>query len=465
MFKTVFTKELQNQLYSIRFQVSFLLTLLVFITGSIGFVRTFEAEQSKYSDYSGNFTEHQKGLADESATRLAINRSVFMFSPRSNGIMSDCSEQMLPNRIIYSAYNVFGFEVAEGSRNPLIKISQGLSWSFIVTILLSFMAMLYAFDSVSGEKEQKTLALALSNNISRGSFLFGKFFGIVCILLMTEITGILISILLIIAIGNVTVDLAFLAETAGFVLLSGIFLSCFTAFGMLSSVAAKNSNVSLMSSLSIWLLFVIIIPNTAVFWANRLFPIEHADVVEQRRAEGWEDISRNAPEGSWSSHGGDPFYYRHELRANMQMSFLVNDKTYMDAYYADMMQQFEKTRYFTLLSPVALFDYSNEAFLGGGYLRFKRNWEDLHAYQELFLRFFKNIDAGDENSPHWYNPYETYSTTRLPVNFETVPVYTESLSSYGQRLDFMKYYLVIMVLYTGIVFFLGFVLFVKYDAR
>jgi ABC-type transport system involved in multi-copper enzyme maturation permease subunit len=465
MFKIIFIKELQNHIYSLKFQVSFLIILLVFITGSIGFVKTFDTAQKKYFDYSNNRTENLKRLSSENATLLAINRQAFDFSPRKNGIISDCNEKVLPNKIIYSAYNVFGFEVAKGSSNPLLKVTQGLSWSFIVTTVLSFLALLFAFDTVSGEKEQKTLALSFSNGISRGTILLGKFLSIISILLITEITGIVISILLIIIAGNVPVDSRFLFETAGFIVLSGLFLSCFTAFGMLASVASRNSNASLMISLSIWLLFVIIIPNTAVFWANKLFPIEHADVVEKRRAEGWEELSRNAPPGSWSSHGGNPFYPRHELRANLQMSFLVNDKKHKDAYFADMMRQFENTRYFTLLSPVALFDYSNEAFLGGGYLRFRKNWDDLHIFQEQFLQFFKDFDGKDEGSPHWYNPFEMYSTTRLPVAIETVLVYEEKLSSYGQRLDFMKYYLMIMIIYSGIIFFISFTLFVKYDVR
>jgi len=465
MLKTIFIKESQNLIYSLRFQVSFLITMLVFIVGSIGFVKTFDAAQKNYIDYSKNRTEEIKRLASVSATRLATRRLTFNFAPRTNGIMSDCNERELPNKIAYSAFNVFGFEVATGSSNPLLKVSQGLSWSFIVTIILSFLALLFAFDSVSGEKEQLTLALSLCNRISRGTVLFGKFLSIISLLLITEIIGIIISILLIVIFGSVPIDPRFLIETAGFVILSGLFISCFTAFGMLASVASRNSNVSLMISLSIWLLFVIIIPNNAVFWANKLFPIDHADVVDKRKAEGWEELNRNAPPGSWSSHGGNLFYPKHELRARLQMSFLVNDKKFMDAYYSDMMRQFVKTRYFTLLSPVALFDYSNEAFLGGGYLRFRKNWEDLHIFQEQFLQFFKDFDNKDEGSPHWYNPNEDYSTTHLPVAFETVPVYEEQLPSYGQRLDFMKYYLMIMIAYTGIVFFISFVLFVKYDVR
>ena len=74
-----------------------------------------------------------------------------------------------------------------------------------------------------------------------------------------------------------------------------------------------------------------------------------------------DDINRNAPEGSWSSNGGDAFYPRHELRARNQSNLMNSDKKYNDAYYLQQFRQFEQTRNFTLLSPIAQFDYMNEA--------------------------------------------------------------------------------------------------------
>ena len=150
----------------------------------------------------------------------------------------------------------------------------------------------------------------------------------------------------------------------------------------------------------------VVIPNTSVFWAKTLFSIPTSDEVAQKRQEASNDINRNAPEGSWSSNGMDAFYPRHELRARNQSNLMNSDKKYNDAYYLQQFRQFEQTRNFTLLSPITQFDYMNEAFLGGGYLRFQKNWNDLHAFQEQFLQWFKDVDAKDDGSPHWYNPYE-----------------------------------------------------------
>ena len=464
MLGTLIFKEIQNLLFSLRLHISLFIVLLLFGIGTPGVITTLDAEFELYSDYRNNSMEVFNSLASENLTRLAINRSNYLFSPRSNRIISDCHEEVLPNEIIYSAYDVFGFNVSIGTSNPLLQNGQMLSWSFIVIMVLSFLTMLFAFDAVSGEKEQKTLALTLSNPVSKGTLLFAKFVSIVGMITLMEFLGMIISMIIILVMGNIPLDTAFLVECLGFLLLSMLFISAFAVFGLLASVVTRNSNISLLISLCFWLLFVVVIPNSSVFWAKKMFPIDNADVVAQRIREGRDEISRNAPPGSWSS-SWDPFFSRHELRANMMMSFMVSEKKHRDAYHTDMMQQFENTRYFTLLSPVALFDYSVEAFLGGGYLRFKKNWENMAGFQEQFLTYFKEVDAADEESPHWYNPYEYYSTTRKGVDFEEVPVYTEQIASFSERFEFMLKYLIILIIYVGVVFSLSFFLFIKYDPR
>jgi ABC-type transport system involved in multi-copper enzyme maturation permease subunit len=130
-----------------------------------------------------------------------------------------------------------------------------------------------------------------------------------------------------------------------------------------------------------------------------------------------------------------------------------------------MFRQLERTRLVSLVSPIALFDYMNEAVVGGGYARFKKVWADLHGYQAQFLQFFKTIDAADPDSPHWYNPWEDLSTTKKPVAFEQVPLFEEKPLSLVGQFSFMKNYLVVMIAYIAAVFSLTFVLFLRYDVR
>lgn len=464
MFSTLFIKEIQQLLYSFRFQVSLIIVLLVFIIGSIAFIRLYSEDKTNYFVYH---KEHLKNLEEQAknASDLATNRKIYVLEPRSNSIISDCKENMFPNQFFYNAYNVFNFEVRHDNINPLLKPVQSLNWSFIVSVCMSFLALLFAFDTISGEKEDHTLSLALSNPVSRGSFLWAKYAAILSVITVTTIIGILISILIIGISGKIQINTGFLAEATGFIIITFLLIALVTVFGLLSSIISRNSNVSLLVSLCFWLLFAIIIPNTSVYWANKLFPIEHRNEVEAKIKQGNEDLSKNAPPGSWSSSSRDPFYERHKLRADLQMKLMENDKKFTLNYINDMFRQFEKTRSFTLLSPIAQFDYLNEVDLGGGYLRLKKNWNDLQTYQSQLLVWFKAFDAKDDKSPHWYNPNEDYSTSRKEVKLQEVPVYTEKIITIGQRIRQSGVYIALLLVYTTIIFFVSFILFVRYDVR
>lgn len=342
---------------------------------------------------------------------------------------------------------------------------QELNWSFIVTIIISFAVLLFTFDTISGEKEFKTLALILSNSFSRGTLLLGKYISAITTAMIIIILGMILSVLIVLFSNQVDLLGAFVYEMVGFLIIAFFLVACVAAFGLFSSVIVRNSNVSLLLALTFWLFFAVVIPNSSTFIAKNIFSIEHEEAIQEKISRAYEDLNRNAPKGSWAMSSGNPFLPQHELRANLQRKRLNAEKSIRDAYYRDMFRQFERTRLLTALSPVTLFEYMIEAVVGGGYVRFKKVWKDLHVYQGQFLSFFKNIDAQDKDSPHWYNPHEDVSTTRKPVAFEEAPLFEEKSLSLLERISSVIKYLIINVAYICVIFFLTFVLFVKYDVR
>ncbi|MCK4966628.1 ABC transporter permease subunit, partial [bacterium] len=381
------------------------------------------------------------------------------------GFIADCKEKYLPNTFIHSAYNVFGFEISSSSVNPLLNKFQELNWSFIISLIVSFVVLLLTFDTISGEKEAGTLSATLSNSISRGMLLLGKYVSVILSVMIMILTGVLISIIILLISHLVTFSIGVLTEILSFAAVSFLFVSLIAAVGILSSVIVRSSNVSLLISLVFWLIFIVVIPNSSIFLAKNVFTIEKSDTVNKRISEAKADINRNAPPGSWSSNSSNPFYPRHELRAANQTNLMNAEKRIQNEYYSDMFRQFEKTRMLTMVSPVCLYEYMNEAVVGGGYFRLRKVWSDLHNFQPMFLQFFKDKDANDPDSPHWYNPYEDYSTTRKPVSFEEVPLSEEKRMSFADRFSAGWRYLLITAFYALLIFFLTFVLFVRYDVR
>lgn len=346
-----------------------------------------------------------------------------------------------------------------------MKSGRDLNWAFIVSVVLSFVALLLSYDSISGEKEERTISLIFTNAVSRGVIILSKLAGVVIVVSSMALIGMILSLLILTMVSIVPLSGAFLAEIGAFLLISVLLITLMASCGLLASVLSRSSNVSLLISLCIWLFFVVVIPNTAVFWANKVFPIPHADEIQKRITADRDLLNKNAPAGSWSSNDGEPFYPRHELRANLQTKIMMARKKHKDKYYSDMFRQFESTRELLMVSPLAQFDIMNEAILASGYMRFNKNWRDLHVFQEQFLTWFKNLDMKDPKSPHWYNPFEDLSTTRKPISLDQIPVYQEKTEPWKNRISEIAPYLAIMLLYILIVISLVLFKFQKYDVR
>ncbi len=465
MLRIIVKREIQHNLYSLRFQISVLAVLTIFIVGTISFIKGFSSELKKYSDYQSQYLKQIQDEAKSNATELAVVKKTYELRPRSNSFISDCKEKYLPNAIVFSAWNVFSFLNRSGSANPFMNQFQELNWSFIVSVILSFIVLILTFDSISGEKESRTLSLTLSNSFSKGTLLFGKYISAVISAVIIAVLGILISVLIILFSNQVALSSILIFECLGFILLLFLLAAGMAAFGLLSSVLVRNSNISLLIALTFWLFFAVVIPNSSTLIAKRIFSIEHEEAVQRRISQVLGDIGRNAPEGSWSMHGSNPFAPEHRLRANLMQKLLDAEKSIRDAYYQDMFRQFERTRLLISISPISLFDFMTESVIGGGYPRFKKVWEEMHIYQNQFLNFFKSLDASDPDSPHWYNPLEEVSTTRKPVAFESVPFFEEKAMSFSDRLSSVFKYLIINAIYVAVIFLLSFVLFVRYDVR
>jgi ABC-type transport system involved in multi-copper enzyme maturation permease subunit len=227
----------------------------------------------------------------------------------------------------------------------------------------------------------------------------------------------------------------------------------------------KNSDVSLLIALILWVMFAVIVPNSAIFLSQTIYPIANSDTIQEKIQSARDAIEKTAPEGRWYMMYNQPSYPFHQVRASHQMNLMNSDMRIRNAYYRDMFRQLERARLLTLISPVSLFEYLCEGVVGGGYLRFRHVWNGLHDYQVQFLTFFKEKDAQDPGSPHWYNPYEDISTTRKPVNYDEVPVFQESRISLSERVAYIYTYFLIFGIYTVVIFFCTFLLFARYDVR
>lgn len=464
MFKNLLIKEIQLNLKNLRFQFAFVMVLFVFIIGSIFNVAETRQKLELYSKYQTQWLDEIRKQAETNTSDLIIRTKNYLMRPRDNSFISDCKERFIPNSIWYNGFNVFGFENKQSISNPLLNRFEEINWSFIVIFVTSLLALLLTFDAISSEREDHTMALCFSNHVSRAKVLFAKWLSVILLISIVLLIGIFISMIIQIIGKAVVINNVIIAEACLFLLFAILLTALMSCLGLFCSVTASSSNVSLLYALMLWLVFSLVIPNTTVLWAEKLFPIDEAINVEQQKAQKREQIDKSYPEGRWSS-SGNPFMPEHKVRAAMQMDFMQSDKLINDSYYQTMFNQYTRSRNITNISPLSLFGSGMETVTGGGYMRFQQNWIELHVYQQQLLNFFKNFDAKDKDSPHWYNPYEGYSTTRKPVKFEEVPLYSEAISPVMDRFAKMAVYSGLLLIYTFLVFVATFIKFIRCDVR
>jgi ABC-type transport system involved in multi-copper enzyme maturation permease subunit len=460
--KNLILHELQQSFYGLRFPITISIVLFMFAASSLTYIDEYRDATQKYNELTGSQEVELRSRA-ENATNVATNQRTYRLPPRRNGFISDCGEMNMPNALRYNAYYDIGYDSGNSKSNPFIMPSNRINWGFVMLVLFGFLALIYSFDAISGEKEQRTLALCLSNSVKRSHLLISKYIAVNILLISFALIGILLALIILLLSPAVIITTQTFLEIGLFLFFVVFFIGSMTAIGLFASVMSRNSNVSLLFAVSLWLLFLIAVPNFSQTVGMALYPVEKINVVQQKVRDKQKEIEASFPAGKWSSNGGNPFYPQHEIRANMMMAFAKNRADFQAEFLGEQFRQAEKTRQWTWISPLAVFEYGQEALLDGGYLRLRKNYDDMQNFKIQYLQWFKELDAKDDQSPHWYNPSETYSTTKKPVAYEEIPQYTERSVSIGERLSETVKYLMVMLVYMGVIFFGSLLKFNRYN--
>jgi hypothetical protein len=95
VWKTILKREVQHNLYSLRFALSLALVLAVFTAGALSFVRHHAADLGKYREARDLALKALEEDASNSATALAVTWRSFDLRPRDNAFLADAKEKYL----------------------------------------------------------------------------------------------------------------------------------------------------------------------------------------------------------------------------------------------------------------------------------------------------------------------------------------------------------------------------------
>ena len=423
--KVIIKKELLDHFQTVQFIVLVVLSIILFSVNGVVFVKKYNEEISIYNEKISEIYNNPSTVR----TTLFKKPSYLIF-------LSEGGEKYQPK-----SYNLEPkgrlSPLDSGPRNYKLPDVPELDWAFIIKVLFSLYAILLGYNAISGEKEQGTLRQILSNSISRIEFLSAKYISILIILLIPLVIGCIFSLLIIGIFIPSLFTLNNLIKISLMFFLSLIYLSLFAFLSLLFSSIIHRTSIVLLTLLAIWIIFAIIIPNTAGILAQRFSNIPSELQIAKRlkptiEKEIWariDEIREKIKRGEIKTE--------EELKKEADRAFDKGHEKlmkYYQNYYDSMKQRTIKARNLARLSPTALFQYASENIAQTGIAREEQFLKDAHQYSKVYDNYILKKVGELIGSSAW-----SFSTD-ITINGKTVYISSPYPVEYkGDKTDFPRF--------------------------
>ena len=396
----VLLHQLHDHLKSLRFQASLLALLLFFaVNGTLYMLKTdrvdheverLEAESSRRYEQVDDLSS---AVSNVYSLRLGPLGTEFIAEGGSNWFADSGFVSPATGRGVTSIDR-------RGATNNWMDRFEVLDWALIARVVLSFLAIVLAYDGLSGERETGTLSLLLTHPISPVRILVGKFLAHLLALLAALVLGMLVS-LLVLSLSQSIILSAEVAAAAGFFAVGcTLYCALFLLLSLGVSALARTSASSLVILVLVWAVLIVALPQAAYLIGAHAVPAADWDRLDDHEEEIAASLSRKGILLRGREKGrGDDYSLEREWAARMVESEKV--EVQMQRGFQDLeTRQYELTRRMALLSPGSAFQGTIEAMLGTGVVRHSAFVSATWQYLDTLRDFIRARDAADPGSPH-----------------------------------------------------------------
>ena len=468
MIRQIVYKEVLENVLSLRFVLSLLLAIVLFAASGFVFLGRY-GKQSQ--DYWKKTNENLSALQGQSRQlyRLAFYKQQILTMPKPLSFCAEGFEKSLPNSF---KFNIFGIELPqiEGRRNFMLPHFSDIDWVFIISLILSFVAIVFTYDSISGERERGTLRLMLSGAIPRYAVLLGKYFAAMLTLCIPLLIGLLVSLIIVVSSREVTIEGTAWLKILSIILLSLLYLSIFVLLGVFVSSRTAHSANCIVILLLVWVGLVILMPS----FGRIISDVPNRADFERKSREAVGQIWNNA-----DKYGKNAGNMSHDLswegnnppaRARLRMAATKVINQARDNYHNQLLAQTLTGRAATCFSPAVIYQRASEAIVGTGINHCVNLYQQIRQYQANLKEFIRSEDTEDPDSLHLI--FDETSCARSwktishqTVDFDIVPKFQERDVGLGQSLQLAIWDIGLLVLFNLVFFAAAFVSFLKYDVR
>ena len=428
-------RELYDNLNSLRFALATVLLLGLMLTNAIVHLREHPERIQKYHNAVEEHHQHLKDAADQSLYKLAQKGPGYLHKkPSSLRFCAEGGETYLSELAqgglhrwstdTLESFWIIAYPSATPNRRNVRPVVTKVDWGFIIGYVLSLVALLFTFNSISGEREHGTLRLILANSIPRHTVLIGKFLGALISISIPFTLSILINLLVLSTASDVHLGAESWGRLGIISFIALLYTCLFLALGLLVSARVQRSAVSLVILLLVWVVFVVFMPSTL------------ASIAGESSSSGptLDFSERSEKLGDELSNEYDPKRYKEPedstKRIELDAEFVIKDAEQQEQLHAERLnqriRQVVHARTITRFSPVTIVQHLLESFAGTGFERHLQFLENVQTYAREFRVFIVDTDRTDPESLHFIGV--SAGMSQKPVDPETVPKFEDTLN-------------------------------------
>ncbi len=460
MLGALVRKELLDHVLSLRFGLACALCLGVVPAGMMMMGKTYETGMK---EYEANQVVNQKMMDGVRRRPWQLLTSGVRFSRPPNP-MRAFVQGMDPTltgtvRVTAMLRNEPHYQPAY-SGNPLTYLFQPTDLIFLVGTVMSFLAMGFSYNAVSGEKEQGTLKLLMSFGVPRTKVILAKWLGGYLALIVPLILALTVGLLLVTTVSET--DLKGMHWQA-LVLILGtglVYLGAMYSLGILVSARTASGSTAILLLLLIWVLMVLVIPNLAPYLAAEFSPTRSPYLVEREKhlaeVEGRLGFSKDLVR--WRKAHPEVTernYWRHygSQEEEHYLAIAERKKQLTEQFRREMDAQVGLSQALARISPTASFVFAVSNLAGNGITGRHRMEDGLLVYQRQVNAFMEVV-------------WERRRKNREEIpSIADCPVYAFRDLPLEDRVGASVVDLVMLVLWNGVFFAGGYVGFLRYDVR
>ncbi|TAK58007.1 MAG: ABC transporter permease [Bacteroidetes bacterium] len=469
MIRLLVEKELREIIGSTKFAVTFgicsLLIILSFYTGATNYTTSLAQNEAAKREN----IRQMEGLTDWFSIR---NHRIFLPPQPLAALVTGISNDV-GRTIEMEGRGELNADDSRYNDEPLFAVFRFLDLEFIIQIVLSLFAIVFAYDAINGEKERGTLRLSFANPVPKDSYILGKLLGSFVALGVPLLVPMLAGCLLLPVLGVALTPDEWLR--LAIIIVSGVlYFGVFLTLSIFVSALTHRSSNSFLLLLVIWISTVLIIPRASVLLSGRAIDVPSVDEVASQKnrysSQLWkEDRERMA---AFKASAADPMKQVEEFQKFMQEQNDERDKK-MQEFSGRLNEDRENKQgsqqrlalSIARLSPSAAFSLA-AASLAGTSLALKEHFRrEATAYQQSYASFIKSktgiVPGGrmmifrqeiNGEKPKPIDPYEMPAFSYTPYRLNNV--LNDSLVNIGLLFIF------------NLVFFAGaYFTFLRYDVR